>query len=72
MKKLYFFIAMFLLISSSLFAQVSINTDNSVANPSSMLDVKSTSKGFFASKSGFVCCRCCQSCDFAGHRIICL
>jgi hypothetical protein len=46
MKKLSFFIALLLLISSALFAQVSINTDNSAPSNSAMLDVKSTTKGF--------------------------
>ncbi len=45
MKKLSTFIALFLLISSALFAQVGINNDNSVPDASAMLDVKSTSKG---------------------------
>ncbi len=46
MKKLSFFIAMFLLFSSTMFAQVGISTDNGELDPSAMLDVKSTSKGF--------------------------
>jgi uncharacterized protein (TIGR02145 family) len=46
MKKFSIFIAMLLLISCSLLAQVSISTDNSIADPSSMLDVKSANKGF--------------------------
>jgi hypothetical protein len=46
MKKLYFFIALLLLFSNAMFAQVGINTDNSVPDNSAMLDVKSTSKGF--------------------------
>ena len=46
MKKLSFFIAMILLFSSTLFAQVGINTDNSTPDASAMLDVKSTGKGF--------------------------
>jgi hypothetical protein len=45
MKKLFFFIAMLLLFSSALFAQVGINADNSAPDGSAMLDVKSTSKG---------------------------
>ncbi len=45
MKKLSFFIAMILLFSSTLFAQVGINNDNSAPDGSAMLDVKSTSKG---------------------------
>ena len=36
---------LFLLISSSLFAQVGINTDNSAPDPSAMLDVKSINTG---------------------------
>jgi hypothetical protein len=44
MKKLFFFI--FLLISSALFAQVSINCDSSLPDGSAMLDVKSNNKGF--------------------------
>lgn len=46
MKKRSFFIAMLMLFSSAMFAQVSINTDNSAADASAMLDVKSTIKGF--------------------------
>ena len=46
MKKLSNLIAMLLLFSSPLFAQVGINTDNSTPDASAMLDVKSTSKGF--------------------------
>jgi len=46
MKKLVSFIALLLLISNLMFAQVSINTDNSAPNNSAMLDVKSSSKGF--------------------------
>jgi len=45
MKKLSFFIAMLLLFSSAMFAQMGINTDNSLPDNSAMLDVKSTSKG---------------------------
>jgi uncharacterized protein (TIGR02145 family) len=45
MKKLVFFIALLLLFSSWLFAQVGINTDNSEPDNSAMLHVKSTSKG---------------------------
>jgi len=45
MKKLSFFIAMFLLFSSAMLAQVGINSDNSAPDPSAMLDVKSTTKG---------------------------
>ena len=46
MKKLSSFIAMLLLFSSAMFAQVGINSDNSAPDPSAMLDVKSTNKGF--------------------------
>jgi hypothetical protein len=45
MKKLSFFIAMFLLYSSAMNAQLGVNTDNSAPDNSAMLDVKSTSKG---------------------------
>jgi hypothetical protein len=45
MKKVSFFIVMFLFISITLFAQVSINTDNSAPDNSAMLDVKSSDKG---------------------------
>lgn len=37
---------MLLLFSSAMFAQVGINASNSTPDPSAMLDVKSTSKGF--------------------------
>jgi hypothetical protein len=46
MKILTSFIAAILLFSSSMFAQVGINTDNSTPDNSAMLDVKSTTKGF--------------------------
>jgi uncharacterized protein (TIGR02145 family) len=46
MKNLSFFIASLLLANSVLFAQVSINTDNSLPDNSAMLDVKSSNKGF--------------------------
>jgi Protein of unknown function (DUF1566) len=45
MKKLSFFIAILLLFSSVLFAQMGINADNSLPDNSAMLDVKSNSKG---------------------------
>ncbi|MCX6243947.1 MAG: hypothetical protein NTU98_04515 [Bacteroidetes bacterium] len=45
MKKLSFFIAMLLLFSGTLFAQVGINNDNSAPDNSAMLDVKSSAKG---------------------------
>ena len=44
MKKLSFFIAMCLLFSSALFAQVGINT--STPEPTAMLDVTSSNRGF--------------------------
>ncbi|MEM7105915.1 MAG: right-handed parallel beta-helix repeat-containing protein [Bacteroidota bacterium] len=41
------FVLIFFLFSSTLtFAQIGINSDNSVPDPSAMLDVKSTTKGF--------------------------
>jgi hypothetical protein len=46
MKNISVFMALILLFSSVLFAQVGINNDNSAADPSAMLDVKSTTKGF--------------------------
>ena len=46
MKKIFSFTAMFLLVSSMLFAQVGINANNSSPAPSAMLDVKSTGQGF--------------------------
>ena len=46
MKKPSYFIAILLLFSSALFAQVGINSDNSAPYNSAMLDVKSTIKGF--------------------------
>lgn len=45
MKTRSFFIAIFLLFSSAMFAQVSVSSDNSAPDNSAMLDVKSTSKG---------------------------
>jgi Protein of unknown function (DUF1566) len=45
MKKLFFFIALLLLFSSVLFAQMGINTDNSLPDPSAGLDVKFINKG---------------------------
>jgi len=47
-EKLSCFIAYDSAFSSTLFAQVGINADNSAPNGSAMLDVKSTGKGFFA------------------------
>jgi len=46
MKQISLLIALLLLVCSSLFAQVSINTDNTPPNNAAMLDVKSTNKGF--------------------------
>jgi len=45
MKTLSFFIAMFLFISSSLFAQVAINTTGASPDNSAMLDVSAANKG---------------------------
>ena len=45
MKNLSFLISLFLLFSSTMFAQVAINTDGSQPNNSAMLDVKSSEKG---------------------------
>jgi hypothetical protein len=45
MKILSFIIVMLLLVSSTLSAQVGINTDGSAPDNSAMLDVKSTTKG---------------------------
>ncbi len=45
MKKLSLAIAILLLFGSALYAQVSINNDNSEPDNSAMLDVKSTTKG---------------------------
>jgi uncharacterized protein (TIGR02145 family) len=45
MKNLSLIIAVLVLISNALFAQVGINADNSIPDNSAMLDVKSTSKG---------------------------
>jgi uncharacterized protein (TIGR02145 family) len=46
MKTRFFFLALLLMISSALFAQVGINAGNDAPDPSAMLDVKSTTKGF--------------------------
>jgi len=46
MKKLFILITMLLLLSNIMIAQVGINSDNSTPDPSAMLDVKSTNKGF--------------------------
>jgi len=53
MKKLFFFIVVQLMFVSALFAQVGINTDNSDPDPSAMLDVKSTDKGFLPPRMTF-------------------
>jgi hypothetical protein len=45
MKQSLLFIALLMLYSKALIAQVGINTDNSTPNPSAMLDVQSTTKG---------------------------
>ena len=46
MKNLSLLFTILLLFSRTIFAQIGINADNSVPDPSAMLDVKSTSKGF--------------------------
>ena len=46
MKKLSIFTVTFLLCSSSLFAQVRISNEAGEADPSAMLDVQSSNKGF--------------------------
>jgi hypothetical protein len=47
MKQLYTLLALLSVVGVlSLHAQVSVNTDGSVADPSAMLDIKSTTKGF--------------------------
>jgi uncharacterized protein (TIGR02145 family) len=45
MKKISLFTALLLLVSSELFAQVTINSDGSLPDNSAMFDVKSTNKG---------------------------
>ncbi|MCX6246459.1 MAG: DUF1566 domain-containing protein [Bacteroidetes bacterium] len=45
MKKIFFLLSLILLVTRSLFSQVAISNDNSSADNSAMLDVKSTSKG---------------------------
>lgn len=45
MKKLSIFIAMLLLFSHAMFAQVGINLDNSAPDNSAMLDIKAADKG---------------------------
>ncbi len=46
MKTITYLISAILLYSTTLFAQVGINTNNSAPDNSAMLDVKSTNKGF--------------------------
>ena len=46
MKTFSFLMTAFLLFNSVIFAQVGISSDNTSPDPSAMLDVKSTSKGF--------------------------
>ena len=46
MKKLFYLIALFVLFSNTMFAQVAVNADGSQPDPSAVLDVKSTTKGF--------------------------
>ncbi len=50
MRKLSFFIIWLLLSNGLLFSQVSVNTDSSPPDASSMLDVKSTGKGVLISR----------------------
>ncbi|MCX6265972.1 MAG: hypothetical protein NTW16_01245 [Bacteroidetes bacterium] len=45
MKKVCAFLCLFLYAGFNLFSQVSVNTDGNLADPSAMLDVKSTNKG---------------------------
>ena len=53
MKKLASFIAMLLIFSRIIFAQVGINADNSAPNSSAMLDVKSTTMGLLPPRMTF-------------------
>ena len=46
MKKVSIFIVLLFMFSKAMLAQVAVNSDNSTPNPSAMLDVKSTDKGF--------------------------
>jgi len=46
MRKLFFLISLILLFSSTILAQVGINSNNSLPDPSAMLDVASTTRGF--------------------------
>ena len=54
MKQLILLFAFFLILSSALLAQVSINTDGSAPDNSAMLDVKSTLKGAVLPRMTFV------------------
>ncbi len=53
MKKKYLLLIGFLLNSSFLFSQLGINTDGSNADPSAILDAKSTEKGFLPPRMTF-------------------
>ena len=46
MRKLFAFFAIFLLLGNTLYSQVGINSGNLIPDPSAMLDVSSTNKGF--------------------------
>lgn len=54
MKKLSLFIALLVTCSSTLFAQVGINADNSAPDPSAMLDVNSSHKGLLPPRLALV------------------
>ncbi|MCX6277714.1 MAG: hypothetical protein NT004_06435 [Bacteroidetes bacterium] len=77
MRKFTFLISMFLLMSSSLFAQVGINADNSAPDGSAMLEVKSVTRGFLPPRMTFAernaisspaegLMIICTNCDFGG------
>lgn len=53
MKNLFILIGLFV-VSTNLFAQVGINTDNSAPDPSAMLHVKSTTKGMLTPRMSVV------------------
>ena len=53
MKQLSYCIAIFLLLSRTMLAQVGINTDNSSPDPSAMLDIKSTTSGVLLPRMSF-------------------
>ena len=53
MKNLSCFLSLLLFISNALFAQVSINTDNSAPDPSAGLDVSFSNKGFLPPRMTF-------------------